>query len=56
MRRHTVNGQGTNFIRVLRERYGNASRFGWRALENKLDETTRKIDKVIQEYLDKAWK
>jgi len=56
MRRHTVNGQGTNFIKVLRERYGNASRFGWRALENKLDETTRKIDAVIQEYLDKAWK
>lgn len=56
MRRHTVNGQGTNFIKVLRERYGQASRFGWRALEGKIEETTKKIDAVIQEYLDKAWK
>jgi hypothetical protein len=56
MRRHMINGQGTNLINKLRERYGSASRFGWRALEGKIDETAREIDKIIQEYLDKAWK
>lgn len=56
MRRHLINGQGTNFINRLRERYGQASRFGWRALEGKIDQTTREIDKIIQKYLDKAWK
>lgn len=56
MRRHTLNGQGTNFINKLRERFGQASRFGWRALEGKIDETAREIDKIIQEYLDRAWK
>lgn len=56
MRRHMINGQGTNFIAKLRERYGQASRFGWRALEGKIDQTAREIDKIIQEYLDRAWK
>lgn len=56
MRRHMINGQGTNFIKVLRERYGQASRFGWRALEGKIDQTAKEIDKIIQEYLDRAWK
>jgi hypothetical protein len=55
-RQHTINGQGTNMINVLKQRYGNASRFGWRALEGKIDQVTRDIDKIIQEYLDKAWK
>jgi hypothetical protein len=43
-------------INVLRQRYGDASRFGWRALEGKIDQVARDIDKIIQEYLDKAWK
>jgi hypothetical protein len=56
VRRHLINGQGTNLITVLRQRYGDASRFGWRALEGKIDQVARDIDKIIQEYLDKAWK
>lgn len=54
-RRHTVNGQGVNMIRVLQSRNGSASRFGWPALENKIDQVARDIDQILQKYLDKSF-
>jgi hypothetical protein len=55
-RRHRVNGQGANMIRVLQSRNGSASRFGWPALENQIDKVAREIDVVLQKYLDKSFK
>jgi hypothetical protein len=55
-RRHMLNGQGRKMIEQLRSKYGNASRFGWPALEEKIDEVARQIDKVLQEYFDKAFR
>jgi hypothetical protein len=54
-RRHRVNGQGVNMIRVLQSRNGSASRFGWPALENKIDQVSREIDQILQKYLDKSF-
>ena len=55
-RRHAVNGQGIAMIRQLSSKYQKASRFGWRALEGKIDTVAREIDGIIQKYLDKAYK
>ena len=55
-RRHMVNGQGVAMIRELSAKYQKASRFGWRALEGKIDTVANEIDKVIQKYLDRAYK
>jgi len=46
-RRHRVTTQGQQMIANLR---GKASRYGWAALENKLGDVTREIDKVIEKY------
>jgi hypothetical protein len=46
-RRHRVTTQGQQMIRNLGAR---ASRFAWPALENRLDEVTREIDKVLEKY------
>ncbi len=55
VRRHRVNGQGANLIRKLVQRYGSPSRFGWEALERKIDVVAREIDEVVQKYFDKAY-
>lgn len=54
MRRHRVNGQGKAMIERLTSLYGRASRFGWPALENQIDDVSREIDRIIQKYLDKS--
>ena len=46
-RRHRVTTQGKKMISVLG---GKASRYGWPALEDKLDQVNREIDKIIQKY------
>ena len=46
-RRHRVTTQGQTMIRQLGSR---ASRYGWPALENKMDAIEREIDKVIEKY------
>ena len=46
-RRHRVNGQGKSMIRTLG---GRASRYGWPALENRIDRVVREIDKVLEKY------
>lgn len=46
-RRHRVTTQGKQMIANLGSR---ASRYGWSALENKLDDVVREIDKVIEKY------
>lgn len=55
-RRHAVNGQGRAMIEELRSRYGRASRFGWPALEKRVDDVALQIDKVLQKYFDKAFR
>lgn len=54
-RRHRVNGQGVNMIKVLQQRNGSASRFGWEALERQIDQVRKEIDQVLQKYLDKSF-
>jgi hypothetical protein len=54
-RRHRVNGQGRTMIEQLNSRYGRASRFGWAALEGRIDSVAREIDKVLQKYFDRAF-
>lgn len=46
-RRHKVTTQGQQMIRKLGSA---ASRYGWPALENKIDAVAREIDKVIEKY------
>lgn len=46
-RRHRVTSQGRQMIANLS---GQASRYGWPALENKIDAVAREIDKVLQKY------
>ena len=46
-RRHRVTSQGQTMIRNLGSK---ASRYGWPALENKMAEVEREIDKVIEKY------
>jgi hypothetical protein len=46
-RRHRVNGQGKSMIQTLG---GRASRYGWPALENRIDRVVREIDKVLEKY------
>jgi len=50
-RRHRVTTQGQQFLSNLS---GRASRFGWPALENKLGEVEREIDKVLEKYYRRA--
>ena len=54
-RRHRLAGQGVNLIQVLNQRYGAASRFGWRGLEKKIDDAARQIDLVLQKYFDRSY-
>ena len=46
-RRHRVTTQGQQMIRNLGSK---ASRYGWPALEGKIDAVAREIDKVIEKY------
>lgn len=46
-RRHRVTTQGQQMIRNLGSK---ASRYGWPALESKIDQVAREIDKVIEKY------
>jgi hypothetical protein len=46
-RSHSVTTQGQQMIRNLT---GKASRYGWPALESKIDQVAREIDKVIEKY------
>ena len=46
-RRHRVTTQGQQMIRNLGAK---ASRFGWPALENRMKEVEREIDKVLEKY------
>jgi hypothetical protein len=50
-RRHKVTTQGQQFLSNLS---GNASRFGWPALENSLGFVEREIEQVIQKYYRRA--
>lgn len=50
-RRHKVTSQGNHFVSLLA---GRASRYGWPALESKIDEVEREIEKVIENYYRKA--
>jgi hypothetical protein len=55
-RRHRLAGQGQKMIEELRSKYGGASRFGWPALEKRVDAVALEIDKVLQKYFDKAFR
>lgn len=46
-RRHRVSSQGRQMIKNLGSK---ASRYGWPALETKLDQVVKEIDKVIEKY------
>lgn len=46
-RRHRVTTQGDQMIQNLGKK---ASRYGWPALENRLDKVVSEIDKVLQKY------
>lgn len=50
-RTHRVTSQGRQMIQNLG---GNASRYGWAALEGKIDETAREIELVVEKYYRKA--
>lgn len=50
-RRHRVTTQGDQFVSNLA---GRASRYAWPALENKLSEVEREIEKVIETYYRRA--
>lgn len=50
-RTHRVTTQGKQMIANLG---GRASRYGWSALENKIDATARAIEKVVEKYYTKA--
>jgi len=46
--RRRINGQGTNMIRVLNSRYGPASRFVYKNLEDKLPAIRREVTNVLE--------
>lgn len=46
-RRHRVTTQGKHMIRLLP---GKPSRYGWAALERRIDQVEREIDKVLEKY------
>jgi len=50
--RRRINGQGTNLIRVLNARYGPASRFVYKNLEDKLPTIRAEVAKVIERTMD----
>lgn len=50
--RRRINGQGTNMIRVLNARYGPASRFVYKNLEDKLPAIREEVAKVIRRTMD----
>jgi hypothetical protein len=50
--RRRINGQGTNMIRVLNSRYGPASRFVYKNLEDKLPAIRREVANVIERTMD----
>lgn len=50
--RRKINGQGTNMIRVLNSRYGPASRFVYKNLEDKLPAIRREVANVINRTMD----
>jgi hypothetical protein len=50
--RRRINGQGTNMIRVLNARYGPASRFVYKNLEDKLPALRAEVAKVIGRTMD----
>jgi len=58
--RRRINGQGQNMINVLNSRYGPASRFVYKNLENKLPairaEVARTLDRTIGEFNRKLWR
>jgi len=50
--RRKINGQGQNLINVLNSRYGPASRFVYKNLEDKLPAIRTEIAKVIERTMD----
>jgi hypothetical protein len=50
--RRKINGQGANMIRVLNSRYGPASRFVYKNLEDKLPAIRREVANVIERTMD----
>jgi hypothetical protein len=54
-RRHNLNGQGKKMIEVLNQRFGSASRFGWKGLEAEIDKASKEIDDLLQEAFDKVF-
>jgi hypothetical protein len=50
--RRRINGQGTNMIRVLNARYGPASRFVYKNLEDRLPAIRREVASVIERTMD----
>lgn len=58
--RRRINGQGQNLINTLNSRYGPASRFVYRNIEDKLpairQQVARSLDRTIGEFNRKLWK
>lgn len=58
--RRRINGQGENMINVLNSRYGPASRFVYKKIEDKLPairvEVARTLDRTIGEFNRKLWR
>jgi hypothetical protein len=53
-RRHRVTTQGNQFLANLQRKGGKASRFGWAALEGKIDAVAREIEtRVLDKYYRK---
>jgi hypothetical protein len=50
--RRKINGQGQNMINVLNSRYGPASRFVYKNLDDKLPVIQREVAKVIERTMD----
>lgn len=50
-RRHRVTTQGRQMISNLS---GKASRYGWPALEDRIDSVVREIEKILDKYYRKA--
>jgi hypothetical protein len=50
--RRRINGQGQNLINVLNSRYGPASRFVYKNIEDKLPSIRQEVAKVIERTMD----
>ena len=50
--RRRINGQGANMIEVLNARYGNASRFVYKKIEDQLPQIRKEISEVLERTMD----